>query len=145
MSNQISETRLMWGMPITVSIVDVAAGSMFSPRLERELENFENSPLTESDTPSDRVRNLISQVFTYFEYIDNRFSTYKSNSEKSLINQGALNVEDASNDMRTVFRLAEKLRMETNGYFNITRDGKIDPSGLVKGWALSNAAEMLCA
>jgi thiamine biosynthesis lipoprotein len=87
---------------------------------------------------------LISQVFTYFEYIDNRFSTYKSNSEISLINQGALNVGDASNDMRTVFRLAEKLRIETNGCFNITHDGKIDPSGLVKGWALSNAAEMLC-
>ncbi len=111
----------MWGMPITVAIVE---------------------PI--SSQASDEARNLISQVFAYFGYIDNKFSTYKPASEISLINQGVLSAADASPDMQTVLGLAETLRLETDGYFNIAHEGKIDPSGLVKGWALSKAADMLC-
>ena len=121
MGKLISETRLMWGMPITVAIVE---------------------PL--SSQVSDQAMSLISQVFAYFEYIDDKFSTYKPTSEISLINQGVLSVADASHDMQTVLDLAEILRLETDGYFNIAHEGRIDPSGLVKGWALSKAADMLC-
>jgi FAD:protein FMN transferase len=123
MRNLVSETRLVWGMPITVAIVEPAA---------------QVEPLSPS-------RGLIDRVFDYFAYIDDHFSTYKPNSEISLINQGRLPVDEASPDMHTVFGLAEQLRVETDGYFNIARDGQIDPSGVVKGWALSNAANMLRA
>ncbi len=116
MPELVSETRLMWGMPITVAIV--------------------------APTPAAGPR-WIERVFAYFEYIDDKFSTYKPGSEISLINQGGLTIGEASLDMRAVFALAEELRVQTNGYFNIAQDGKIDPSGLVKGWAISNAAAML--
>jgi thiamine biosynthesis lipoprotein len=128
MPNLVSETRLMWGMPITVAIVEPTS----SP-----------GPLYPSQRGGERGVGLIARVFAYFEYIDGIFSTYKPDSEISLINQGALTVGEASRDMRTVFDLAEELRRETNGFFNIAHDGKIDPSGLVKGWALANAANML--
>ncbi len=144
MSKLVSETRLMWGMPITVGIVDSEFSSLFSLSLQREIENFENWLQPAGFQTSIKATDLILQVFDYFEYIDNKFSTYKQNSEISLINQGHLKIKDASSDMQTVFALAEKLRIETGGYFNITHDGKIDPSGLVKGWALSNAADLLC-
>ena len=45
--------------------------------------------------------------------------------------------------MRTIFALAEQTRRETRGYFDITRDGIRDPSGIVKGWAIHNAARRL--
>jgi thiamine biosynthesis lipoprotein len=45
--------------------------------------------------------------------------------------------------MKTVLDLCEQTRKETNGFFNITNNGKRDPSGLVKGWAINNAANML--
>jgi thiamine biosynthesis lipoprotein len=102
------------GMPITVEIVDPTA------------------------TPA-----FVGEVFAYFEYIDEKFSTYKPYSEISLLNQGALALEETSNDMRTVFALSEQFRQETGGYFNIHHAGTYDPSGLVKGWAISNAAEMV--
>jgi FAD:protein FMN transferase len=121
MPSLVSETRLMWGMPITVAIVE---------------------PTLPPETTHTGVR-LISRVFAYFEYIDDTFSTYKPDSEISLINQGALTVGEASSDMRAVFALAEEMRLETNGYFNIAHSGKMDPTGLVKGWALYNAADML--
>lgn len=145
MPKLISETRLMWGMPITVGIVDSVSDSLFPSRLDTEFKNFENVRSEDSTLASDPAMNLISQVFNYFEYIDNKFSTYKPNSEISRINQGLLSIEDASLDMQVVFDLAERLRIETDGYFNIMHDGRIDPSGLVKGWALSNAADLLCA
>jgi thiamine biosynthesis lipoprotein len=45
--------------------------------------------------------------------------------------------------MKTVFRLSEKTREETYGYFDILRHGRYDPSGLVKGWAIYHAAQLL--
>ena len=145
MSHLISETRLMWGMPITVAIVEPTAlpGLLSSSQRRGEQEDSGSSQRTEQLQTANAGARLISRVFAYFEYIDDTFSTYKPNSEISLINQGALTIDLASRDMRTVFALAEELRLETNGYFNITRDGRIDPSGMVKGWALSNAADML--
>jgi thiamine biosynthesis lipoprotein len=46
--------------------------------------------------------------------------------------------------MRRIFALAEQTRLDTFGYFDIRRpDGTIDPSGLVKGWAISEVARLL--
>ncbi len=109
------------GMPVTVEIVDAAATS------------------GETDT-------IIREVFDYFKYIDEKFSTYKTTSEITAINDGRLASNKASNDMKTVFALAEETRLLTDGYFDIKRpDGTYDPSGLVKGWAIWNAAKLIAA
>src|SRR5207248_6792915 len=85
----------------------------------------------------------LEQVFDYFQYVDGKFSTYKDDSEISAINRREISVAQASADMRTVFALAEETRHETGGYFDIQREGRYDPSGLVKGWAIYHAAEIL--
>jgi len=45
--------------------------------------------------------------------------------------------------MKEVFKLSEETKKMTDSFFDITHDGKIDPSGLVKGWAIHNAVEIL--
>jgi len=110
----MKETRILMGMPVTLEVVDAAA------------------------TPV-----LLDLIFNYFAYIDNTFSTYKAHSEISRINRHELALEDASEDMRTIFALAEQTRLESNGFFDIRHNGLIDPSGLVKGWAIFQAAELL--
>jgi FAD:protein FMN transferase len=110
----LKQTRILMGMPVTLEVVDAQA----------TLELFES-------------------IFAYFEYVDEKFSTYKETSEISLINRQAIDLEESSLDMRTVFKLADELKLATNGYFDILHDGVYDPSGLVKGWAISNVAEML--
>ena len=88
----------------------------------------------------------VEVVFAYFADIDARFSTYKSGSEISRINRRELKEKDWSDDMRLIFELAEKTRIDTNGYFDINHpDGTLDPSGIVKGWAIWTAAELLAA
>jgi thiamine biosynthesis lipoprotein len=110
----LKQTRILMGMPITLEIVDPGA------------------PLS-----------IFERVFDYFDSIDQKFSTYKDQSEISRINRRELALEQSSPDMQLVFDLCEQMRLETGGYFDIQRDGYFDPSGLVKGWAAWNAAELV--
>ena len=87
--------------------------------------------------------NTFDAVFAYFEYVDRKFSTYKPDSEISLINRQEITLAQSSEDMQAIFSLAEQTRLETGGYFDISRKGLYDPSGIVKGWAIFTASEML--
>jgi thiamine biosynthesis lipoprotein len=86
----------------------------------------------------------IARVFEYFSYVDKTFSTYKDLSEVMKINRGELKLENASQDVQQIFKLAEQTKGETDGYFDIVnRKGIFDPSGIVKGWAIRNAVDIL--
>lgn len=107
------ETRILMGMPITVDI---------------------------GGAPG----RVIDMIFDYFTDIDRRFSTYRSDSEISAINRGDVPVKDWSGEMLDVLALAERTKNETGGYFDMRMpDGSLDPSGIVKGWAIRNAAEIV--
>ena len=109
------ETRLLMGMPVTVEVGNAGAGTL-------------------------------AAVFAYLEAIDRRFSTYREDSEVQVINRGERQEVDYSEDMREVLALAEETARATHGYFDIRRaDGSIDPSGIVKGWAIRNAAALIQA
>jgi thiamine biosynthesis lipoprotein len=88
------------------------------------------------------VAGHFTKLFDYFRKVDARYSTYKKDSEISKINNG-LPKSKWSKEMKKVLDLCEQTRIDTKGYFNITHHGKRDPSGLVKGWAIANAADML--
>ncbi len=83
-------------------------------------------------------------VFDYLKGVDERFSTYKITSEMSRINRDEIFEDYYSTEMQEVLALAEETSEITNGYFSIhTLKGTRDPSGLVKGWAINNAASLL--
>ncbi|HEV2403366.1 MAG TPA: FAD:protein FMN transferase [Candidatus Saccharimonadales bacterium] len=86
-----------------------------------------------------RTERYFSIIFDYFHSVDARFSTYKSDSEISQINRG-LPKSRWSKQMRLVMELCEQTKQSSDGYFDIFHDGSYDPSGLVKGWAINNAA-----
>lgn len=86
---------------------------------------------------------IVEQVFSYFTYIDQKFSTFKPDSEITQFNEGKLSQSNFSEDMKTIFTLSQKTKQETNGYFDIIHNGTYDPSGLVKGWAIYNAANLI--
>lgn len=89
-------------------------------------------------------QETFGKIFSYLQYVDEKFSTYKNTSEISMINQGKISKNTCSKDMQEIFALAEKTRIETNGYFDInTPNGNCDPSGIVKGWAIYNASKIL--
>jgi len=101
-------------------------------------------PITVEIVDSEATAKDLEAAFFYFEEVDKRFSPYKSDSEVSLINAGKISEDEYSPKMKEVLSLAEKTKEETGGYFDVYRpDGKFDPSGLVKGWAIRNAAGIL--
>jgi thiamine biosynthesis lipoprotein len=110
----MKETRLMMGMPITIEMID-----------------------------SEATEQHVEKIYDYFSAIDAQFSTYKADSEIAQLNAGKLKASEMSMEMKEVFRIAEETRKESNGFFDIHHNGKIDPSGIVKGWAIGNAAKML--
>ena len=110
----MKETRLLMGMPITVEVLDPAAS-----------------------------QGNLEDVFSYFGGVDEAFSTYKASSEISRVNRGELAEDQYSEDLQTILALSEQTKAETQGYFDIRRDGICDPSGIVKGWAVQHAARIL--
>ncbi|MBV1706279.1 MAG: FAD:protein FMN transferase [Hyphomicrobiales bacterium] len=107
------QTRLLMGMPVTLALAGGPAG-------------------------------LIDEVFGWFTAVDQRFSLYRTDSEISALNAGRLPRAEISRDMREVLEWADRTRRETDGYFDIRRaDGTLDPSGIVKGWAVLKAARLI--
>lgn len=90
------------------------------------------------------TKKIFEEIFAYFKYIDEKFSVFKNSSEITAINNSQLRENDYSHDMKIILALAEETKKITNGYFDIIRpDGKRDPSGLVKGWAIYGASKIL--
>lgn len=83
-------------------------------------------------------------VFDYLHYVDAKFSTYKPDSEISKINRKEISASLYSKDMQEIFNLAEQTKKDTQGYFDIQQpNGLLDPSGIVKGWAIWQASLIL--
>jgi FAD:protein FMN transferase len=100
----------------------------------------------EIEIVADDAEKAFEAAFASLVAIDERFSTYKEHSEISRLNRGEITEDTISAEMQEVFDLAEKTKQETEGYFDIRCvDGTRDPSGIVKGWAIRNAAEVIRA
>jgi thiamine biosynthesis lipoprotein len=91
------------------------------------------------------VDDVFAQVSAWLADVDARFSTYRSDSEINRIQRGQLRAEVASKDVRWVLDRCERLRRETGGAFDARATGRLDPSALVKGWAVQRGADMLQA
>ncbi len=100
-------------------------------------------PITIDIVDNNAKEKDIDEVLDYLQTVDDTFSTYKKNSEIEKINRGELDEQNTSEEMKKILRLAEETRQETNGYFSIYFNGKRDPSGIVKGYAIFQAADLL--
>jgi FAD:protein FMN transferase len=87
----------------------------------------------------------VDEAFAWLRWVDATFSTYKDDSEISRLNLGELSLTGASPAVRRVLEECERLRERTGGYFDARTgaDGGVDPSGLVKGWSVDRAGEIL--
>jgi thiamine biosynthesis lipoprotein len=84
-------------------------------------------------------------VYSDLRFIDGLFSPFKEDSVVSDINAGRPARDALEPLVREVLELCSSYETETRGYFSAWRKGRLDPSGLVKGWALARAAAFLDA
>jgi thiamine biosynthesis lipoprotein len=109
------------------------------------VEHIMGMPVTVDVRDEDLDESVLEQMFHSLRFADATFSTYKEDSEISRMNRGELTVAAAHPDVREVLDRCEVLRIETGGYFDAraATAHAIDPSGLVKGWAVDRAASIL--
>jgi thiamine biosynthesis lipoprotein len=87
--------------------------------------------------------DVLQDAVAVLTQIDERFSTYRSNSDIRRLERGELALDDAHADVHEVIAACAVLRAESDGAFDAVRGGRLDPSGYVKGWAGERAADVL--
>jgi thiamine biosynthesis lipoprotein len=97
--------------------------------------------------PAPALHEALERVFAWLHEVDAVFSTYKPDSEICRLDRGEVRLEDCLADVRFVLHRGEELAAETNGYFDLRANPqrRLDPSGLVKGWAIDRASDLLVA
>jgi thiamine biosynthesis lipoprotein len=88
-------------------------------------------------------QGVLDQVFADLRFVDQVFSPFIPDSEVSRIDRGELRSEDAGSLVQHVLSLCRHYEIATNGYFSAWIEGRLDPSGLVKGWAIDRACAIL--
>jgi thiamine biosynthesis lipoprotein len=93
-------------------------------------------------------RAAVDDVVTWLHHVNGTFSTHRMDTPVSRLGLGELTLADLSDEVLGVFALCEELYDDTGGAFDALavpapNGSRVDPSGVVKGWAIERAAERL--
>ena len=128
------------------------AGATVEARLSRHsralMGTVASIAVSERAASQDVIEAAVEAAFARMHQIDARFSPYLADSEVSRIGRGELEVGAAHPEVAAVLQACEALRVESGGRFSawgFRADGRLDPSGYVKGWAIDEAATLLRA
>lgn len=94
------------------------------------------------DVPPD---GIMRAAIGWLHWVDETFSTYRSDSPLSRYARGKVRLDDCPRDVADVLLLCDEISEQTEGYFRAEINGRLDPSGIVRGWAVAAASELLTA
>lgn len=87
----------------------------------------------------------LDDVVRWLHWVDATFSTYQPDSEISRLARGEIGLAECDPRVQDVLRRCDEVERATDGYFSARAAGRLDPSGLVKGWAIEKASDRLRA
>jgi thiamine biosynthesis lipoprotein len=93
--------------------------------------------------PAEVLDRLADDAYAWFREVDERFSTYKPDSEVNRLARGEIGSSERSADMLHVQEACSRLWSDTAGFFDAYATGHFDPSGYVKGWSVQVASDRL--
>jgi thiamine biosynthesis lipoprotein len=85
----------------------------------------------------------IAAAVGWLHHVDTVFSTYTAGSDISRMQRGELRLADADPAVGQVLELCARAQTSTGGAFTAMPRGRLDPTGLVKGWAVERASRLL--
>jgi thiamine biosynthesis lipoprotein len=85
----------------------------------------------------------VEPAFAWLQLVDATFSTYREDSEIRRLDRGELLLADCRPEVDEILTRCLELERETDGAFSVRPQGHLDPSGLVKGWAVDGAGARL--
>ena len=92
-----------------------------------------------------RMQTAVADAVAWLHRVDDVFSTYRPDSQISRLGRGELRLADCDPDVAEVLDLCAQVGRESAGYFSSTYGGRLDPTGVVKGWSVQRASELLSA
>ncbi|MBQ0829757.1 FAD:protein FMN transferase [Streptomyces tagetis] len=91
------------------------------------------------------VRAALDEAVVGLRRADEVFSTYREDSEVSRLARGELTVARCVPEVAEVLELAAEAERVSGGWFSTAYRGRLDPTGIVKGWAVERAARRIAA
>lgn len=92
----------------------------------------------------DACEPAVAQFHAVLEWADDVFSLWRDDSYLRMLERGEITLDEAPRELREVLETCEWFRSVTDGGFDARRaDGVIDPTGLVKGWAVAHGSRHL--
>jgi thiamine biosynthesis lipoprotein ApbE len=123
-------------MTLTPAIPSAASGA---PRPARHVEQVMGMPISVAlrgrHAADDRAHVARTAALAVLREADRVFSTYRADSVISRLDRGELALADCPPEVGEVLALGERARRDSDGAFDVRRGGRLDPSGVVKGWA----------
>jgi FAD:protein FMN transferase len=94
--------------------------------------------------PPERTRQAIEAACAVLHRADDVFSLYRSETPLSRLRRGELEVDECPPEVSEVLERCREARERSGGWFDPwAMPGGLDPTGLVKGWAAAEAAQVL--
>ena len=98
---------------------------------------------TDDPAVRERVDAAMAAVVARMRDDERVFSTYRPDSDVSLLRDGLRGLDDVDPRVREVEALCRRLRDDTGGVFDAWWRGWFDPTGVVKGWSVDAASAAL--
>ncbi|MER8223956.1 FAD:protein FMN transferase [Streptomyces sp. NPDC094143] len=89
------------------------------------------------------VRAALDEVVAGLHRVDEVFSTYREDSQVSRLRRGEVSVGQCDPEVAEVLELAAEAERVSDGWFSTSYQGRLDPTGIVKGWAVERSARRL--
>ncbi|WP_238697233.1 FAD:protein FMN transferase, partial [Streptomyces sp. E2N166] len=86
------------------------------------------------------VHAALDEAVAGLHRVDELFSTYREGSQISRLARGELTVDACAPEVAEVLELAAEAERVSDGWFSTSYQGRLDPTGIVKGWAVERAA-----
>ncbi|MFL6065157.1 MAG: FAD:protein FMN transferase [Friedmanniella sp.] len=137
----------MTGSGIAVAIAAGQEGRRPRRRVEHVMGMPVSLALRGRHADTDEGRAAWDEVIAELRVADRTFSTYRADSVVSRLNRGELQAAACPPEVREVLALGEQAERESAGAFSVRLPGpdgrlRLDPSGVVKGWAVDRAARV---
>ncbi|MFC4646963.1 FAD:protein FMN transferase [Streptomyces mangrovi] len=92
---------------------------------------------------TEAVRAALDAALASLHRVNEVFSTYREGSQVSRLARGELAVEDCDPEVTEVLALGAEAERVSDGWFSMRYEGRLDPTGIVKGWATERAARLI--
>ncbi|MFE5892730.1 FAD:protein FMN transferase [Streptomyces sp. NPDC056462] len=91
----------------------------------------------------DAVQAALGEAVAGLHRVDEVFSTYRDDSQISRLARGELTVEECDPEVAAVLEMGAEAERLSEGWFSTRYEGRLDPTGIVKGWSAERAARHL--